>query len=188
VSRPEAVAAAPQEVPAVRSDAASSNNQVPPVPAARPALQNVQEQSAKVGSPGNIPAPPVNQGQQPEVPLAQTAQPEGAVVPPEEASSPTASEQFNSQPVSVPPPVPSNDLFAQENAAVNPENIRDVNELVNSVVDNEFTSEAKKIFSEPKVIRTVADLADFILERLQEIIATNQLRQQSQSSGETVLS
>jgi hypothetical protein len=34
------------------------------------------------------------------------------------------------------------------------------------------------------VIRTVADLADFILERLQEIIAANQLQKQNQSSGE----
>jgi hypothetical protein len=67
---------------------------------------------------------------------------------------------------------------------VNSENIRSVSELVNSVVGNEFTSEAKKIFSEPKVIRTVADLADFILERLQEIIAANQLQKQNQSSGE----
>jgi len=65
-------------------------------------------------------------------------------------------------------------LFAQDNATVNLENIRNVNELVNLVVNNEFTSEAKKIFSEPKVIRTVADLADFILERLREIIVTQQ--------------
>jgi hypothetical protein len=190
VSRPEAVAAAPQEVPVGRSDAVSSNNQVPPAPAARPALQNVQAQSAGVGSPGNIPAPPVDQGQRPEVPPVQTAQPEGAVTLPEEASSQTASSPSKPQAALGPQPVSahSNDLFAQENAAVNPENIRDVNELVNSVVDNEFTSEAKKIFSEPKVIRTVADLADFILERLQEIIAANQNLQQSQSSGETGLS
>ena len=71
---------------------------------------------------------------------------------------------------------------------MNPENIRNVNELVNSVVDNEFTSEAKKIFSEPKVIRTVADLVDFILERLREIIANNQLQQQSPSIGDTGIS
>ena len=52
--------------------------------------------------------------------------------------------------------------------------VRDVNELVGSVVSSEFTAEAKKICSEPKVIRTEADLADFILERLQEIIAIKQ--------------
>jgi hypothetical protein len=63
-------------------------------------------------------------------------------------------------------PAPSNELFAQENAAVNPENIRNANELVSAVLESEFTSEAKKIFSETQVIRTVADLADFILERL----------------------
>jgi acyl carrier protein len=79
-------------------------------------------------------------------------------------------------------------LFAQESVTVNPENIRNVNELVNSVVENEFTSEAKKIFSAPKVIRTVADLVDFILERLREIIANNQLQQQSPSIGDTGIS
>ncbi len=63
--------------------------------------------------------------------------------------------------------------------------MRDVNALVNSVVENEFTSEAKKIFSQPKVIRTVADLADFILERLREIILTKQLQKQSSSVGES---
>jgi hypothetical protein len=79
-------------------------------------------------------------------------------------------------------------LFTRDNAAVNPENIRNVSELVSSVVDNEFASEAKKIFSQPKVIRTVADLVDFILERLQEIIAANQLQKQNQSSGEVGVS
>ena len=73
-------------------------------------------------------------------------------------------------------------------AAVNPENVRDVNALVNSVVENEFTAEAKKIFSEPKDIRTVADLADFILERLREIILTKQLQKQMQSEGESGIS
>ena len=58
--------------------------------------------------------------------------------------------------------------------------------MVNSVVESEFTSEAKKIFSEPKVIRTVADLADFILERLREIIITKQQQPQSNSEIGTV--
>ena len=71
---------------------------------------------------------------------------------------------------------------------MNPENIRNANELVGSVVANEFSSEAKKIFSEPKVIRTVADLADFILERLQEIITANQSQRPSQSADEAVIS
>ena len=71
---------------------------------------------------------------------------------------------------------------------MNPENVRDVNALVNSVVEKEFTAEAKKIFSEPKVIRTVADLVDFILERLREIILTKQLQKQMQSEGESGIS
>jgi hypothetical protein len=175
VSRSETVAANPQEIP---------------VTAASPVLQNPQAQNAEVGSPVNIPAPSVDQGEGSEGGQAQASiNPEGAIASPEGASSQTASGPSNPQPASGPQPGPaqSNDLFAQENAGVNPENIRNANELVNSVVDNEFTSEAKKIFSEPKVIRTVADLADFILERLREIIATNQLEKQSQSSGETGL-
>ncbi len=153
------------------------------VAAASPALQNAQAQNAEAVNPVNIPAPSVDQGQGLEGGQAKTVNPEGAIVSPEGASSQTASGQSNPQPTRGPQPGPpqANDLFAQETAAVNPENIRNVNELVNSVVDNEFTSEAKKIFSEPKVIRTVADLADFILERLREIIAAKQ--QQSQSNN-----
>jgi len=130
----------------------------------------------------------VDQEQRLEGGQAQTISPEGAIASPEGASSQPASGQSNPQPTRGPQPGPpqANDLFAQETTAVNPENIRNVNELVNSVVDNEFTSEAKKIFSEPKVIRTVADLVDFILERLREIIAAKQ--QQSQSSVEIGLS
>lgn len=70
---------------------------------------------------------------------------------------------------------------------MNPANVRNLSELVNSVVESEFNSEAKKIFSEPKVIRTIADLVDFILERLQEIIAAKQLLKQEQASAETGL-
>ncbi|MEE8260455.1 MAG: hypothetical protein V3R14_05590 [Nitrospinaceae bacterium] len=169
------------------------------VTAASPALENAQAQNAEVGNPVNIPAPSVNQGQGLEGVQAQPVNPEGAIASPQGASSQTAPDQSNSQaasgqsnpqPASVPQPGPAqtSDLFAQDNAAVNPENIRNVNELVNSVVDNEFTSEAKKIFSQPKMIRTVADLADFILERLREIIAANQLQEQNQSSGEIGLS
>ncbi len=94
---------------------------------------------------------------------------------------------------SQPEPVLPSNVFKsftseQETPAVNSANVRNPNELVNSVVESEFTSEAKKIFSEPKVIRTIADLADFILERLQEIIAAKQLQKQAQASGETGLS
>ena len=154
-----------------------------PVIAATPAVQNAQAQNAEAVNPVNIPAPSVDQGQGLEGSQAKTINPEGAIASPEGASSQTTSGQSNPQPTRGPQPGPpqANDLFAQETAAVNPENIRNVNELVNSVVDNEFTSEAKKIFSEPKVIRTVADLADFILERLREIIAAKQ--QQSQSNN-----
>jgi hypothetical protein len=171
VSRPETVATNPQETP---------------VTAASPALQNAQAPNAEVGNPVNTPAPSVNQGQRSEGVQAQPVNPERAIASPEGASNQTVSGQSHSQPTSGPQPGPAqiSDLFAQDNAVVNSENIRSVSELVNSVVGNEFTSEAKKIFSEPKVIRTVADLADFILERLQEIIAANQLQKQNQSSGE----
>ena len=111
---------------------------------------------------------------------------EGAVVLPEGESTQAASKEPKLQPGPQSAPVQVNDLFAQGSETVNPENIRNANALVNSVVDNEFTSEAKKIFSEPKVIRTVADLADFILERLREIIAANQ--QQSSSDNEIGIS
>ena len=182
VSRPEAVAS-PQQESVSRPETVAANPQEAPVIAASPALQNAQAQNAEAGNPVNIPAPSVDQGQGLEGGQAKTVNPEGAIVSPEGASSQTASGQSNPQPTRGPQPGPpqANDLFAQETAAVNPENIRNVNELVNSVVDNEFTSEAKKIFSEPKVIRTVADLADFILERLREIIAAKQ--QQSQSNN-----
>jgi len=182
VSRPEAVAS-PQQESVSRPENVAANPQEAPVIAASPALQNAQAQNAEAGNPVNIPAPSVDQGQGLEGGQAKTVNPEGAIVLPEGASSQTASGQSNPQPTRGPQPGPpqANDLFAQETAAVNPENIRNVNELVNSVVDNEFTSEAKKIFSEPKVIRTVADLVDFILERLREIIAAKQ--QQSQSNN-----
>ena len=182
VSRPEAVAS-PQQESVSRPETVATNPQETPVIAASPALQNAQAQNAEAGNPVNIPAPSVDQGQGLEGGQAKTVNPEGAIVSPEGASSQTASGQSNPQPTRGPQPGPpqANDLFAQETAAVNPENIRNVNELVNSVVDNEFTSEAKKIFSEPKVISTVADLVDFILERLREIIAAKQ--QQSQSNN-----
>ena len=194
VSRPESVAS-PQQEPVSRSETVPVSPKETPVVAASPALQNAQAQNAAVRNPNGNPAPAINQGQRPEV--AQPVNSEGSVSSPAGVSSPQVSGQPNAeqvpgqsnpQPVSVPQPRPaqSSDLFAQENAAVKPENIRNVNELVNSVVDNEFTSEAKKIFSEPKVIRTVADLADFILERLREIIAAQQ--QQSRSNGEFGLS
>jgi hypothetical protein len=190
VSRSDVVASSQQES-VRRPETIAINSQETPVIAASPALQNAQAQNAGSGNPVNIPVPSVVQGS--EGPQVQPVGSEGTVVPPAGASSQAVfgqshsqqvPDQSNSQPASVPQPGPAQfgDLFAQDSAAVNPENIRDVNELVNSVVDNEFASEAKKIFSEPKVIRTVADLADFILERLREIIATNQ--QQSQSSDE----
>jgi hypothetical protein len=185
VSRPDAVAPSQQE-PVSRPEAVAANPQESPVTAASPALQNAQAQNAGVANPVNIPAPSVDQGQKLEE--AQTVHPDGAIVLPEGESSQAVSGSSNPQPASVPQPGPAqfNDLFVQDDAAVNPENIRNVNELVNSVVGNEFTSEAKKIFSQPKVIRTVADLADFILERLREIIAAQQ--QQSQSSDEIGIS
>ncbi len=176
------------ETPVSRPDAVSPNNQETPVTAASPALQNAQAQSAEVDNRVNTPAPSVNQGQGSEGTQAKPVNLERAAVSLEGASRQAASGQANPQPASPSQsgPAQSSGLFAQDNAAVNPENIRNVNELVNAVVDNELTSEAKKIFSESKVIRTVADLADFILERLREIIASQQ--QQSQSSGEFRLS
>ena len=174
------------ENPANAASAPASPREGLTVVAASPALQNAQAgEHARTETPASRPDAvfPSSQGQASEGVQAQTVNPEGPVASPEGASSQTASGPSNLQPASGPQPgpAPSSDLFAQENAAVNPENIRNANELVNSVVDNEFTSEAKKIFSQPKVIRTVADLADFILERLREIIAAKQ--QQSQSSN-----
>ena len=156
---------------------------------ARPELQNAPAQSTEVENPVALPVSPVDQGKRSEGITAETVPPEASVVPPAEVGSQAAPSPFNPKPASTPPQSglsPANDLFAQEGATVNPENIRDANKLVGSVVSSEFAAEAKKIFSEPKVIRTVADLADFILERLQEIIAINQ--QQPQSSGETGIS
>jgi hypothetical protein len=156
---------------------------------ARPESQNAPAQNTEVGNPVALPVSPVDQGRGLEKAPVEIVQSEGVTAPPVEAGSQAAPSPSNPQPASAPPQsglAPSNDLFAQESATVNPENIRDVNELVGSVISSEFTAEAKKIFSEPKVIRTVADLADFILERLQEIIAIKQ--QQPQSSGETGIS
>jgi hypothetical protein len=189
VSRPETIAANSQGAPVEHPDTAPPNNQQSPVTAVNRASQNAPAHNAEVGNPVTVPASPPNQGQGLEESPAQAINSEGSTAPLAGAGNQVAPDPSSPQLESTPPqsgPVQSNDLFAQESAAVNPENIRDVNELVNSVVDNEFTSEAKKIFSEPKVIRTVADLADFILERLQEIIATKQ--QQPQSTGETPVS
>jgi hypothetical protein len=211
VSSPETVAVNPQETPVSRPDAfvttqqepvtrpetVAANRQETPVTAASPALQNAQAQNATVANPVNIPAFSVGQGQRFAEAQTQPVNPKEVIASPAGTHSQAVPEQSNSQQVPgqsnpQPAPVPqsgsaqSRDLFAQDNAAVNPKNIRNVNELVNSVVDNEFTSEAKKIFSEPKVIRTVADLADFILERIREIIAAQQ--QQSQSSDEVGIS
>jgi hypothetical protein len=187
VSRPVAV---PRQEPVSRPETVAVDPQEVAVTATRPELQNAQAQNIEIGNPATIPAPSADQRQGPEASSAQTVNPEGAIALPEAASTQTASGQPNPQPASSPQPGSAlpNDLFAQENVPVNPENIRNINELVNSVVDNEFASEAKKIFSESKVIRTVADLADFILERLREIIANNQLQQQSPSIGETGIS
>jgi hypothetical protein len=189
VSRPETIAANSQGAPVERPDTVLPNNQQSPVTAVNRASQNSPAHNAEVGNPVTVPASPPNQGQGLEESPAQAINSEGSTAPLAGAGNQVAPDPSSPQLESTPPqsgPVQSNDLFAQESAAVNPENIRDLNELVNSVVDNEFTSEAKKIFSEPKVIRTVADLADFILERLQEIIATKQ--QQPQSTGETPIS
>lgn len=156
---------------------------------ARPESQNAFAQNTEVENPVALPVSPVDQGRGLEKAPVETVQSKEVTAPPAEAGSQAAPSPSNPQPASTPPQSglsSSNDLFAQESATVNPENIRDVNELVGSVVSSEFTAEAKKIFSEPKVIRTVADLADFILERLQEIIAIKQ--QQPQSSGETGIS
>jgi len=201
----------PQQEPVVLTETARTSPQTAPVTAQSPASPNVQAgqkiqvetsevvarsesqnapaQNTEVGNPVALPVSPVDQGRGLQKAPVETVQSKGITAPPAEAGSQAAPSPSNPQPASTPPQSglsPSNDLFAQESATVNPENIRDVNELVGSVVSSEFTTEAKKIFSEPKVIRTVADLADFILERLQEIIAIKQ--QQPQSSGETGIS
>ena len=177
------------ETPVIRPDVVSSGNQQPSVTTSSPVLPtNGRSQYTEAENPVNIPAPSVNLGQGSAGAQAQTANPEGITIPVERERSHVASASSNPQPVSSSQsrPAQASDLFAQDNAAVKPENIRNVSELVGSVVGNELASEAKKIFSEPKVIRTVADLADFILERLREIIAAQQ--QQSQSSNELKLS
>ena len=105
---------------------------------------------------------------------------------PVQSQSETVATTQQSTPVTPPPSLGLRELISDSaSAAVNPENVRDVSALVNSVVENEFTAEAKKIFSQPKIIRTVADLAEFILERLREIFLTKQLQKQSQSTGES---
>lgn len=181
------VVATPSQEPKNLPETVATNHQEVPVTSGSAELQNAPAQKAEAGNPVTVPPP--NQGQGLEENPAQAVNPVGSNTPLAGAVSQLAPEPTSPQSASTTPPsgpAHTNDLFAQESAAVNPESIRDVNELVNSVVDNEFTSEAKKIFSEPKVIRTVADLADFILERLKEIIAAKQ--QQPQSNGETAIS
>ena len=181
--------ASPQPESVSRPEAVATHSQETPVIPASPALVNSRaSENTSVENPVNTPASSVDRGQASEV--AQPINPEEAIASPGGASNQAASGQSHSQPASGPQPGPAqtSDLFAQDNAAVNSENIRNVSELVNSVVGNEFTTEAKKIFSEPKVIRTIADLADFILERLQEIIAANQLQKRNQSSEEVGIS
>ena len=187
VVQQENVNRAEAQEPASRPEISAINPQEVPTTVARPQLQNAQPQNVEAETPVVVPAPSLDvQGS--EANSVQTIDPEGTIARPEEVGAPAVSGQSNSQPASNshPAPAQANDLFAQESGSVNPENVRNVNELVGSVVNNEFTSEAKKIFSEPKVIRTVADLADFILERLQEIIATKQ--QQPSSGGEVGIS
>ena len=181
--------ATPSQEPKNLAETVATNQQEVPVTSGSSELQNAPAQKAEAGNPVAVPVAPPNQGQGLEENPAQAVSPVASNTPPAGAGSQLAPESIPPQSASTPPPsgpAHTNDLYAQESAAVNPENIRDVNELVNSVVDNEFTSEAKKIFSEPKVIRTVADLADFILERLKEIIAAKQ--QQPQSNSETAIS
>ena len=179
VSSPEAVSTNPQEaVPVTAVTSPASQN----TPATENAPAGTLTNHAKV-VPGILAGP---QGS--EEGTAQTVNSGEAVVLPEGRSTQTASGQSNPQAVPSPQPGPAqvNDLFAQKSGTVNAENVRDVNQLVGSVVSNEFKSEAKKIFSEPKVIRTVADLADFILERLREMIAAKQ--QQPSSDNEVGIS
>lgn len=175
------------ETPVSPQEIVAPNQQEVPVVPASPELQNVQTQNVEVGNPVTIAAPQADQGQGSEGTQAQIIIPERVNTLLEEVSGQFDSSASNPQPASSSPSglAQSNNLFAQENPVVNPDNIRNADELINAVMENEFTSEAKKIFSEPQVIRTVADLADFILERLREIIALKQ--QQSQSSGETGL-
>ena len=149
-----------------------------PVAGTPPNLPNAQTQKVEAETPVTDPVSPVNSVRDAEVTPSDSQERVNGL--PEQTVSGQSS--FQSPVPQVPSgPIPPNDLFAKETATVNPENIRDRNELVSAIVDSEFASEAKKIFSEPKVIRTVADLADFILERLQEIIAAKQLQQKFSS-------
>ncbi|MDH5763640.1 MAG: hypothetical protein OEZ51_11700, partial [Nitrospinota bacterium] len=136
-----------------------------PVTAASPALQN-----ARAGGNASV-ATPVSKS-------------ESAVPQATSASQPVTDVSGNPKtPFAVSSSQGLRELFMGSKEG-NAENVRDINELVSSVVKNEFAAEAKKIFSKPKVIRTVADLADFILERLREIIATNQLKEKASPGKE----
>jgi hypothetical protein len=166
--RPETVAANAQQTPAVQPETRATPQQSTPVTAASPAIQN-----APAAGNTNV-ATPMSRSDTP-TPQQSVQSQSGAV----------ATTQQDT-PAIPPPSLGLLELIsASASAAVNPENVRDVNALVNSVVENEFTAEAKKIFSQPKIIRTVADLADFILERLREIFLTKQLQKQSPSTGES---
>jgi len=170
-SRPETVAANSQQTPAVQPETRAAPQPSTPVTAASPALQN-----APAAGNTNVATP---------VSRSDTPTPQPSV----QSQSKTVAATQQDTPVIPPPSLGLRELIsASASAAVNPENVRDVNALVNSVVENEFTAEANKIFSELKVIRTVADLADFILERLREIILTKQLQKQMQSEGESGIS
>ncbi len=176
------------ETPVSRSEVIAVDQQQTQEIVEGPEPQNAPEPNKGPENPVVIPITPADQGQRSEGIPTETVSPEASAVASAGAGIEAAASS-RPQPESTPQPsgpVPSSDLFAHESATVNSANIRDANQLVGSVVNSEFTAEAKKIFSEPKVIRTVADLADFILERLQEIIAIKQ--QQSQSSNETVVS
>ncbi|MCH6579391.1 MAG: hypothetical protein IH802_03395 [Nitrospinae bacterium] len=167
VSRPET--AAPQQAPQSQPETVATTQPGTPVTVASPVLQN-----ARAGESANV-----------ETPVSRSDTP--TTQPSVQSQSETVAATQRETPVTPPPTRGVRELIS-DSAAVNPENVRDVNALVNSVVENEFTAEAKKIFSELKVIRTVADLADFILERLREIILTKQLQKQMQSEGESGIS
>ena len=169
VSRPETFFTQSQEVTVSRPETVAGPQQGTPVTAASPALQNAQ-----AGESANVETP---------VSGSDTAVPQQT--PASQPGTRVATDQ--EAPVAAPSTHGLRELIS-DSAPLNPENVRDVNALVNSVVKNEFTAEAKEIFSEPKVIRTVADLVDFILERLREIILTKQLQKQMQSEGESGIS
>ncbi len=169
VSPPETVSTNSQQTPASQPETVAATQQETPVTAASPALQNAQ-----AGGNPNV-----------EIPVSRPETPAPQHTPQSQPETVAATQQQG--PVAAPSAQGLRELIF-DSAVVNPENVRDVNALVNSVVENEFTAEAKKIFSEPKVIRTVADLVDFILERLREIILTKQLQKQAQSEGESGIS